>query len=150
MSVFVGSKIALAYGVDSEAKCKCGMYARVVHCIECGSTQCYYVRRAAPSVLLPGERTPTVVRGFRCKLCGTTFAESDVVSGACHAQTRWRKQSEGAVAKSSHPVLPEYDGMSYEERKQAVFAKLGKIPVSVGKSIVEQEIENRKKLLKKE
>lgn len=93
MTVFVDHKILTAYNVAEKTQCECGGFKNVVHCPQCGSTQCYANKRASPQAILPGSQAPTQVRAFRCKLCSLLFSEVDSVS-ACKAQTRWRVKAE--------------------------------------------------------
>ncbi len=108
MTIFVTQQIMNAYGYQGHetARCECGNFRGLVHCPQCGSSQCYGNKRGRPSVIFPGDSQPTVVRAFRCKLCTLLFDETECVK-ACKAQTRWRKQTEARErAQNAASKLP--------------------------------------------
>jgi hypothetical protein len=93
MSVVISPKVKSAFLINDKDKCQCGCFRILVHCPECGSTQCYASKRNNPEILLPGFADAQEVRAFRCKLCGNIFSE-DQCASACRAVTRFRQRAE--------------------------------------------------------
>jgi hypothetical protein len=93
MTIFVSSRVLDAYGISDTARCQCGGFKCVVHCPQCGSTQCYANKRASVQQVLPDSPRPFTIRAFRCKLCSFIFNEV-MCCTLCNARTRYRQKVE--------------------------------------------------------
>lgn len=92
MTIFVAPRVLSAYAIKDNERCQCGNFKSVLHCPQCGSTQCYAKTKNNVSIMLPSDVTNIISRGFRCKLCGNIFNEWMTVT-SCHAKTRWAQKA---------------------------------------------------------
>lgn len=109
-------------------QCECGREVAPRHCPNCGRKDVYAIRRGDKLVLIEG--TKYIVRGFRCRNCGTEFDEGT----KCEAPRRGLSIAAQRVGDKAASVLVE---MSEDDRKNMLTKLFGGSKDNVRRKIAE-------------
>lgn len=149
MPVFVHNRILLDRGVKDTDKCQCGGFRCVVHCPECGSTQCYAAKRKNTEIYLSDSPKSFPNRGFNCKQCGTIFTELESLT-SCHVrhlgELKVQAKIESVIDKQkSLDLLEDYFELHPEKRPKKQQVRQS-VPDNRERTVLELADEERERL----